>query len=263
MSAACRHLRACSPVGWRTIVTDRTRRKPIAVLLAGLLALLAAGCGSSESAPAGLAISGPGLQEGMPSGTASQAAQPAWSPEYVHLAQRLKLLGLPPGGKETFHIHALLHIYDNGLLVPVAANIGLDPAKGVESSLHTHDRSGVIHMEAPHPFKYTLGDFFAVWGVKFGPAQLGGLKGYGGDKLHFYVNGRPLTNPAAHVLRDNDNIVIGYGAASSFPHAPSTIALKEVEGKGGAALACSKASNGHPAKSCLASKPAAGSSAQK
>jgi len=228
------------------------RRNLIAVL-AGLLVLVAVGCGSGSSVPAGLVISGPGLQ----------TTQPPWPAEYAHLAERLKQLGLPPGGKETFHIHALLHIYVNGLLSPLAANIGLDPAKGLESSLHTHDHTGVIHMEAPKPYGYTLGDFFAVWGVKFGPGQLGGLTGYGGEKLHFYLNGRPLSNPAAHVLRNNDSVVIGYGADSSFPHAPSTILLKEVEGKGGAALACSSASRGHPAKSCLSVTTPSSPSAKK
>jgi hypothetical protein len=219
-------------------------RKLIAIV-AGVLVLIAAGCGSSNDAPRGLTISGPGLQSG----------QPPWPPEYKHLAQRLKQLGLPPGGKETFHIHALLHIYVNGILAPLAANIGLDPAKGVESSLHTHDHTGIIHMEAPHPFSYTLGDFFAVWGVKLGPGQLGGLTGYGGDKLHFFLNGRPLSNPAAHVLHNNDSVVIGYGSASGFPHAPSTLLLKELEGKGGTALACSASTPGHRAKPCLVSKP--------
>ena len=219
-------------------------RKLITVV-AGLLVFMAAGCGSSNHAPPGLSISGPGLQSG----------QPPWPPEYKHLAQRLKQLGLPPGGKETFHIHALLHIYVNGILAPLAANIGLDPARGVQSSLHTHDHTGIIHMEAPHPYSYTLGDFFAVWGVKFGPGQVGGLTGYGGDKLHFYLNGRPLSNPAAHVLHNNDSVVIGYGSASSFPRAPSTLLLKEVEGKGGTALACSTSTAGHRAKSCLVSTP--------
>lgn len=232
--------------------------RKLTVLLAALLALLvAAGCGSSSPAvPAGLTIVGPGLQESVPSSADLQSGQGPWRPEYTHLAERLKLLGLPPGGKETFHHHALLHIYYEGLLVPVEANIGLNPAKKLESSLHTHDRTGVIHMEVPAPYPYTLGDFFSVWGVKFGPGQLGGLKGYGGDKLHFYLNGKPLANPAAYRLRDNDSIVIGYGAPSSFPHAPSTFALKEVEGKGGRALACSKATKGHPATSCLTVKPA-------
>jgi hypothetical protein len=67
-------------------------------------------------------------------------------------------------------------------------------------------RTGIIHMEASHPFNFTLGDFFSVWGVKLGPAQLGGLSGYGGDHLRFYLNGKPLSNqttartsPARHV----------------------------------------------------------------
>jgi hypothetical protein len=180
---------------------------------------------------------------------------PPWSPEYAHLAERLRALKLPPGGSEHFHHHALLHIYVNGLLVPLAANIGLDPAKHLESSLHTHDHTGVIHMEAAHPFPFTLGDFFSVWGVKLGPAQLGGLTGYGAEKLHFYLNGRPLSDPADHVFANNDSVVIGYGADNSFPHSPSTFLLKEVEGKGGAALSCSSASPGKPARSCLTPAP--------
>ena len=212
--------------------------------LAALLGLLAVGCGSSNPAPPGLTIAGPGLQAG----------QPPWPPEYEHLAQRLRQIGLPPGGSEKFHIHALLHIYVDGLLVPLAANIGLDPAKHLESSLHTHDHTGIIHMEAAHPFNFTLGDFFSVWGVKLGPAQLGGLTGYGGGHLHFYLNGRPLSNPAAHVVHNNDSLVIGYGADNSFPHTPSTLLLKEVEGKGGAALSCSSAPAGKKARNCLATQ---------
>ena len=213
-------------------------------VVAGLVALAMAGCGSSAYTPPGLVISGPGLQ----------TSKPPWQPEYAHLAQRLQQLGLPPGGKETFHIHALLHIYVNGLLSNLPANVGVDPAKGLESSLHTHDRTGIIHMEAAHPFSFTLGDFFSVWGVKLGPAQLGGLSGYGGDHLHFYLDGKPLSNPAAHVLHNNDSIVIGYGPVSGFPHNPSTFLLTEVEGKGGAALSCSNGGSGKSArKPCLAS----------
>ncbi|HEV7585994.1 MAG TPA: hypothetical protein VGO14_09470 [Solirubrobacteraceae bacterium] len=208
-----------------------------------LLALAAAGCGSSTATPAGLAISGPGLQTGTP----------PWRPEYHHLAERLKQIGIPAGGKETFHIHARLQIYVNGLLSPLPANIGLDPETHVESSMHTHDGTGIIHMEAPHPYKYTLGDFFSVWGVKLGPAQVGGLTGYGGEHLHFYLNGKPLTNPAALVLHKRDNVVIGYGADSSFPHQPGTAVLTEVErGEGG--FGCGKAKAGQHSKSCLAPK---------
>src|SRR6202171_1085346 len=211
------------------------------IVVVGVAGVVAAGGGSSTTPPAGLSLSGPGLQTSQPPSLPNAVP---WQPEYAHLAQRSKLIGIPPGGQEKFHIHALLHIYVNGLLSPLPANIGLDPAKGIESSMHTHDRTGIIHMEAPYPYNYTLGDFFSVWGVKFGPAQLGGLSGYGGDKLHFYLNGRPLANPAAHVLANHDSVVIGYGADSSFPHAPSTFLFKEVEGKGGGALSCSSAPAG-------------------
>jgi hypothetical protein len=220
------------------------RRCASLVALLALLVLALAGCGSSASPPAGLVLSGPGLQ----------TSKPPWRPEYQHLAQRLHEIGIPPGGKETFHIHAMLHIYVNGLLSPLPANVGLDPVKGIESSMHTHDSTGIIHMEAPYPYRYTLGDFFSVWGLKLGPAQVGGLKGYGGNHLHFYLNGKPLSNPAALVLQKGDSVVIGYGPDSSFPHKPGTVLLTEVE-KGEGGLGCSKARAGHHAKSCLAPKP--------
>jgi hypothetical protein len=217
------------------------------IVVAGPSALVAAGCGSSgNDAPPGLTIRGPGLQTSPP----AQPPSPAWRPEYAHLAQRLKEIQIPPGGQEKFHIHAMLHIYVNGLLAPLPAEIGLDPAQGIESSMHTHDGTGIIHMEAPHPFNYTLGDFFAVWGVKLGPAQVGGLTGLGGDHLHFFLNGKPLSNPAALVLHRYDSVVIGYGPENSFPHAPSTLLLKEVE-KGEGGLGCGAAHNGKKSHSCL------------
>lgn len=220
------------------------RRPSHLLVLCALLTFLAAGCGSSKNdTPPGLTISGPGLQ----------TTKPPWRPEYAHLAQRLRTLHLPPVGNEKFHIHALLHIYVDGLLSSVPMNIGIEQAKHIETSLHTHDRTGIIHMEAEHPFRFTLGDFFAVWGVKLGPAQVGGLTGLGGDKLHFYLDGRPLADPAAHVLRDGDNIVIGYGADDSFPHRPSTELLKALKSKNGTTLSCSNAP-GRKTKSCLVTK---------
>jgi hypothetical protein len=201
------------------------------VLLAAL-ALVAVGCGSSSEdsppPPPGMTISGPGLQAG----------KPPWRPEYAHMKQRIRKLGLPPAGTERFHIHALLRIYVDGLLSPIPANIGINERLGIESSLHTHDKKGIVHMEATHPHRFTLGDFFGVWGVKLGPDRVGGLTGLGGDKLHFYLNGRPLSDPAAHQLRDDDNVVIGYGPVDSFPHEPSTELLRALKSRDGSALSC-------------------------
>jgi hypothetical protein len=203
------------------------------------LALAIVGCGSSGSDPVpGTTNAGPGLQ----------TSQPPWRPEYAHLAQRIRALGLPPAGTERFHIHALVRIYVDGILSPVPENIGIDEAKHIETSLHTHDRTGIVHMESTHPHRFTLGDFFAVWGVKLGPDRVGGLTGLGGDKLHFYLNGRPLSDPAAHQLRDGDNVVIGYGVDDGFPHNPSTELLRAVRA---GTIGCST-SRGRRVRSCFA-----------
>lgn len=225
-----------------TPVARGIRRAALVLLV--LAALPAVGCGSSSTEePSGTTNAGPGLQ----------TSQPPWRPEYAHLAQRIRALGLPPAGTERFHIHALLRIYVDGLLSPLPPNIGIDHARDIESSLHTHDATGVIHMEATHPHRFTLGDFFSVWGVKLGPAQVGGLSGLGGDRLHFFLNGRPLRDPAAHQLRDDDNVVIGYGALDSFPHAPSTELLRALKSRDGTALSCS-VTPGRRTRRCFAPK---------
>lgn len=218
--------------------------------LATALALAATGCGSSgddngatPSAPVpGMRNQGPGLQ----------TSQPPWRPEYAHLKQRIRLLGLPPAGTERFHIHALLRIYVDGILSPVPKNIGIYEPQHIETSLHTHDTTGIIHMESTRPRRFLLSDFFAVWGVKLGPDRVGGLTGLGGDKLHFYLNGRPLRDPAAHQLHDEDTIVIGYGAVDSFPHRVNTEALRLLKSARGTTLACSKVRNGRRIVRCFA-----------
>jgi hypothetical protein len=231
------------------------RRALLAGLLPAVVALAAwaAGCGSSSSAtPAGETITGPGLS----------SAQPPWTPEYAHLSERAHQLGLPPVGNEKFHIHAILHIYREGLLVPVPPDIGINLAKHTETSLHTHDGTGIIHMETVHPYPFTLGEFFDVWGVKLGPAQVGALTGLGGDKLHFYVNGKPLSNPAAYVMHNGDSIVIGYGADSSFPHTPSIRPLQELkEGKGG--FGCSPVGKTSKSKGCFPAQQSGSKQSQK
>lgn len=211
-----------------------------ACALAAGAALALCGCGQSDPADRGLVVSGPGIR----------ATQPPWPPQYAGLAARIHKLGLPTGSSEKFHIHAQLSIYDQGLLVTVPANVGIDKPQHIESTLHTHDPTGIIHMEAPRPFRYTLGDFFAIWGVRFGAGTLGALQDGGRNRIWVYVNGRLISDPARYVLHNGDDISIGYGPQNSFPHRPGTYLLKQVEA-GKSSLSCS----GGPTKkqkSCLA-----------
>jgi hypothetical protein len=169
------------------------------------------------------------------------ASLPPWPPEYRQMAAWLTALGLPASGSDRFHIHALLNVSVDGRPVPVPADIGVDTAHHLESSLHTHDQTGVIHMEAPRPFAYTLGDFFAVWGVRFAQGELGALRAHGDQQLHVYVNGRSVSDPANYVMRNSDNIAIGFGTDASFSHTPGTAMLGLVESGG---LSCGASAKG-------------------
>ncbi len=219
---------------------------PLVLVLAALGALGLGACGSDDpttaAVPAGTVVTGPGVR----------AAAPPFAPEYAKLPQRIRLLGLPPTGKETFHRHALLRIYQDGLLVPVPKNVGVDEQREVISAIHTHDATGVLHFESDTPFRSTLGDVFRIWGVTLGPGQLGTLKDGDGRTLRVYANGRRIADPAAHVMRRNDVIVIRYDDGSqNVPLNPDTTALKDANaGKG----LCGSAQQGEKPKSCTLMK---------
>ena len=218
--------------------------RPLALsaLAALLVAAPLAGCGEKKETLGDTTVMyAPGVRP----------SKPPWRPEYAHLKQRIVKLGLPPVGKEQVHKHALLHIYDDGLLIPLQANIGWDPRHKVFSSVHTHDKTGVVHMESARPYRFTLGDFFVIWGVPFGRRTLGNLHASGSKQIHVFVKGRRVRDPVHYTMRDGDNISIGYGAVGSFPHSPDASALKAVSGEGGAQATCSKGGGGKRAKSCV------------
>jgi hypothetical protein len=52
------------------------------------------------------------------------------------MAARLTALGLPASGSDRFHIHVLLNISVDGQPAPVPADIGVDTAHHLESTLH-------------------------------------------------------------------------------------------------------------------------------
>jgi hypothetical protein len=101
--------------------------------------------------------------------------------------------------------------------VPVPAGIGIDPAVGF-APLHTHDASGVIHVESPTVRTYTLGQFFAVWGVRFTPSCLGGYCAGGGRRLRVCVDGASYRgDPTTLPLAAHQELVVAFGAAAQLP----------------------------------------------
>jgi hypothetical protein len=87
-----------------------------------------------------------------------------------------------------YHIHAHLTIYASGARQVVPAGIGIPGPQQVVDGfvaggkclywLHTHDSTGVVHIESPVQRVYTLGQFFDVWGRPLSGTQVGHATGH-------------------------------------------------------------------------------------
>jgi hypothetical protein len=151
-----------------------------------------------------------------------QAGPGPWPPTSGSLRRRLAQLRLPAQSDAGMHIHALLRIYVDGRSIPVPGQIGIDPLGPFLAPLHTHDASGILHVESARPYAFTLGQFFTVWGVRFSDRTLGGYTDRGSRRLRVYANGRLLADPRGHVLRAHDRIVVTYGRPGVSPTADRT-----------------------------------------
>jgi hypothetical protein len=128
------------------------------------------------------------------------------------LKARLSTLHLHALGQEgaAEHIHAHLDVYIKGKKAEVPAYIGIDYKAPFITELHTHDTSGVIHIESPTITTFSLGQFFGEWGVKLTTRCIGPYCG----PVHWWVNGKAQHgDPASHILHAHEEIVVAEGAA--------------------------------------------------
>jgi hypothetical protein len=150
--------------------------------------------------------------------TKAQATPGPWSTGTQGLEKRVAALGLPDPSDTIFHVHANLRIYTDGKKQTIPANVGINQDSQFLASLHTHDTSGVIHMEAVQRYPFKLGQFFQVWNVPLSTTQLGGYHTGKGLVLQLWVNGKQIKgNPADYVMKAHDRIVLGFGRPGSFP----------------------------------------------
>jgi hypothetical protein len=144
-----------------------------------------------------------------------QTGPPPWDNSSAVLADRLPILGLDALGAEgeVIHIHQHLDIYLNGKKVTVPALVGIDTAGQFLTQVHTHDTSGIVHVESPTHRTFRLGLFFGEWGVKLTRSCLSSYCG----GLKWWVNGTKMTgDPAQLVLKSHQEIVLAVGKAP-FP----------------------------------------------
>jgi hypothetical protein len=115
-----------------------------------------------------------------------------------------------------------LSIVRNGEQLAIPGRVGIvrDAAGNLTCvySIHTHtnDRSGRIHTEGPVPATYTLGQFFAIWGM---PLQTNNVAGITTDALTavYVVDNGTVTqftgDPATIELTSHRHIVLQLGTA--------------------------------------------------
>lgn len=120
-----------------------------------------------------------------------------------------------------FHHHAHLTVVIRGVVHDVPALIGIN-SRSI-CWLHTHDATGVIHIESGDNRTFTLGDFFSLWGMSLGPATLIGQAAGPGEAVQATVNGTVVSgDPRTIVLDDLDDIVVQlgppYGAIPPYFH---------------------------------------------
>lgn len=130
--------------------------------------------------------------------------------------------------KKPMHIHPHLQVLVDGVERQIPSNIGLQGGPWVSheldqyidpnevrggaqlSPLHTHDSSGIIHVEAAVTRGFTLGEFFAVWGQPLGPQQTWNMAANSNHQLTLEVDGVASGLWESLLLQDGQHIVVRY-----------------------------------------------------
>ncbi|WIB61690.1 hypothetical protein DEJ13_07630 [Curtobacterium sp. MCLR17_007] len=152
------------------------------------------------------------------------SAAPPW-PAPADAAARANAAGLEVAGMEgaALHTHQHLSVSVDGKPVAVPANIGVDVQQGGMSALHTHDTSGIVHVESAEVQPFTLGQLFTEWGVALRARQVGGyVDGRDGQEIAVFVDGEQTSTPLPRLrLEDQQDIAIVITRGVGTPIAPA------------------------------------------
>lgn len=85
------------------------------------------------------------------------------------------LLNMP----EAYHVHTHISVFVDGVQTAIPNNIGIhnqEPSRCFYG-IHTHDKSGKIHVEFAAPGVYTMGNLFHIWGQPLATDNFAGITG--------------------------------------------------------------------------------------
>ena len=121
------------------------------------------------------------------------------------------------------HDHTHVTITVDGEPVTVPGDVGHDEDARFAAEIHTHDTSGIVHVESPTDETFTLGQFFSEWGVALDEEHVGSLGGTPEQQLTVWVGGKVHHgDPAEIVLEDlvDVDLVLAPEGRLATPPAP-------------------------------------------
>ena len=214
-------------------------QRAAAAVAATVTALVLTACSSSGSTKAGSSAgtsggastsagSSAGSSASGSAGTSADVTSTSWdrNPDQTSTAKKA---GLQMLGNEMLqvHYHAHLDVIVDGQQITVPQYIGIDENAQTITALHTHDTSGILHIESGADIPFKVGQVFTEWGQPLSSTQVGPVA-IGADKtVKLIVNGKEIPgDPAQYVLKAHDEIVVWVGPKDATPQVPSSYAFK-------------------------------------
>lgn len=145
-----------------------------------------------------------------------------WPANNELLGERLEQLDFPAfldQEGQGQHLHTRVWIYVGGEPFEVPESMGFDQARGVASPLHTHDPTGLVHVESADPtWAPTVGNLFDSWGVRLSSTCLGGNCAADELRLRAFVDGEEWEgDPREIPLEDQHGYVLVFGSDDQLP----------------------------------------------
>lgn len=120
------------------------------------------------------------------------------------------------------HIHTHLSVTAEGNPITVPGDLGIDLGAQLISPLHTHDATGIVHVESPVQKNFNLGEVFTEWDVALSTGRVGSYAASDGYTVTTFVNGTKQSgDPASIQLADHEDVDIVITKGSEKAAAPA------------------------------------------
>jgi hypothetical protein len=180
--------------------------------------------------------------------TVSRAPAPVPAAPYTGPIDGIPCVAAPATG-QAFRVHLDIWIGERAMEVPpgtgtVSTQDGTCQYYLTSPAGPSGKADNIVAVAAPAGQSFTLGQFFAIWGLPLSATDLMGHVTYGAYSLRAYVDGRPYSgNPADIPLRPGEEIALEYGPPWHSP-VPASYAFPQVASGSGAAPAAPSSTAG-------------------